>query len=530
MSYLHSVGFLILFTTIALVVVLLLLVLVYRLFISNPRRDYDILGSDSGDIPHEFLNDEEALHGLSEEYDFQELSPEEQASFFKGQEFTNNYPPLFGNIRGKSLTSEDESLIRDLGIAAFEFEQDDGYSLQPKYVVADKTEIHFDNNDLPYSTATSVLNYCLPTKNRTFSDTIYFETKIYEFSNTSNSNGHFSIGLVTKPYPKFRLPGYNNFSIAYESTGNLKINKPFPTPLQQHLGENSMYNALVLPPLEQADIVGFGYHIPTGTVFITRNGKKIMDVLKGLYVDVYPAIGCFLTNSKFHVNLGQLGFVWIEANVRKYGFISTSDYRKLRGDRGLTSLPEYKSKNNDQLLEEGEALPPLYPEEEIDFFGRKTSDLYNVGSSSKQLFNEKQEEEEIKEQNSSSTITNDPEEVMDLRERLYERNITVKLDDDDTNNVGINETSPLLSRNKSANSKESNEEQDSGVIGSGDSSSNIESLQDLSSTKALNSAQDLSLDLNDGTQEASTSSNKSKSKNSKKSRKLKSKNKKNKRK
>ena len=127
---------------------------------------------------------------------------------------------------------------------------------------------------MPYSTATAVLNYPLPVRNRVYSDIVYFETKV------SNSIMKtilmlISIGLVTKPYPSaFRLPGYNKFSIGYESTGNLKINKPFPTPLQQHQDEHSEYNALVLPALQQSDIVGFGYVVSTGTIFITRNGKK----------------------------------------------------------------------------------------------------------------------------------------------------------------------------------------------------------------------------------------------------------------
>lgn len=418
-----------------------IVVLICRNYIQSPS-DYRVIGDaiiDDNDLPIEFLNDEESLIGLAEEYNFKHLLPEEQASYFRGEQFSRDNPPHLDHTRGRSMTREDETIVKERGILAFEFEQD-LESLQPRYIVEDRTEINFIDTDSPYATATTVLNYCLPVRNRTYSDCIYFETKVFEFENGPNS--HFSIGLVSKPYPSFRLPGYNNFSIAYESTGNLKINKPFPTPLQQHWGSHSFYNALVLPPLSQSDVVGFGYHIFTGTVFITRNGRKLMDVMKGLYVDMFPAIGCFLTNGKFQVNLGQLGFVWIEANVKKYGFISTSDYKKLQGDRGLASLPQYGTTSNlkgDQLLAKGEELPPVYPEEELDFFGRSR---YLIASSSR---NPESSNEKLKEKNSNSMITDEPEEIMDLRERLYEQHTTTSgHDSSSSHNESVNAQSSIL--------------------------------------------------------------------------------------
>ncbi|GEQ70631.1 hypothetical protein JCM33374_g4309 [Metschnikowia sp. JCM 33374] len=331
----------------------------------------------SGDVDHAFLNDEESLVALADEHEFSTLSPEEQRAYLRGEEFSKNYPPDPGHVRGKSFTREADLVIKDCGINAFEFEQEPEI-LTARFVVEDRTEISFTHNDASYSTATAVSRYALPTKNRS-TDTVYFEVKVFEFAEDV-PNAHFAIGLVTKPYPSsFRLPGYNNFSMAYESTGNLKINKPFPTPLQQHRGDNSLYNALVLPPLKQSDVVGFGYVVSSGTYFITRNGKKIMDVMKGCYLDLYPAVGCFSTNAKFQVNFGQMGFVWIEANVRKYGFFSASD-KRFAGQRGLASLPEYGNalSLNDKLLDKGDELPPEYPTEEFDFFGRKI----RVGSSS----------------------------------------------------------------------------------------------------------------------------------------------------
>ena len=180
--------------------------------------------------------------------------------------------------------------------------------------------------------------------------------------------------------------------------------------------------------------------------------------MKGCFVDLYPAVGCFSTNAKFQVNLGQLGFVWIEANVRKYGFVSTSDYKKISGDRGLASLPQYDKVivEGDKVLDKGEELPPRYPEEELDFFGRTVNDNVRVGSSSQHMkLNEKNENEnengdadaevgnEVKEpiEGSSSQVTDEPEEVMDLRERIYEQNIQ-----NDTSS--IDESTPLISQNE----------------------------------------------------------------------------------
>lgn len=371
--------FLILISTVCLLGTLLVTYIAYKIFLEDvDYEEYSSLDDvfHSGDIDTEFLNDEESLVNLANEYDFSILSPEEQQSFLKGEEFGKRSPPS-DNAHGKSYSKNIDDLVKDCGINAFEFEQENDI-LSARFIVEDKTEVNFLNNDVPYSTATAVLNLPLPSKNRS-PDTIYFEVKVFEF-NLDVPNAHFGIGLVTKPYPShFRLPGYNKFSLAYESTGNLKINKPFPTPLQQHSGEHSLFNAQVLPPLRQSDIVGFGYVVSTGTLFITRNGKKIMDIMKGCYLDLYPAIGCFSTNAKFQANFGQMGFVWIEANVRRYGFFSTSD-RRLKGERGLASLPEYglESLQKDKLLDKGDDIPPEYPEEEMDFFGR-----FKVGSSSR---------------------------------------------------------------------------------------------------------------------------------------------------
>lgn len=401
------------------IVVFLLGFLIY-IVCTEDDGDYEPLLDGGGRaVPRDFLNDEESLRHLAEEYDFTLLLPEEQQGYLQGQEFTHHHPPKF-DIRGRSFGNYEEAQIKDMGVHAWLFEnelgQEDasedtpllGVVRDPSFVVRDKTELVFRCGQ-PYRVATAVMNMAMPCRHRVYLDAVYFETKVFEY--TPGPNTHFAIGLVTKPYPQFRLPGYNNFLIAYESTGNLKINKPFPTPLQQHQGNDSQFNNLVLPPLQQADVVGFGYVVSLGTIFITRNGKRVMDVMKGCYLDLYPAVGCFSADATFQVNIGKLGFVWIEANVRKYGFVSTTDSRRLSGERGAAALPRYSLDDNiDRLLDKGEELPPEYPSGELDFFGR--TNPVEGGS---------------KEKITTTQITNEPEEVMDLRERLYEQ---------ETNNFG----------------------------------------------------------------------------------------------
>lgn len=66
---------------------------------------------------------------------------------------------------------------------------------------------------------------------------------------------------------------------------------------------------------------------------------------------------------ELQINLGQLGFVFIEANVKKYAFGSVF------GDIGIP--PSYNGDDikQDMLLQKGDELPPEYPTDEVDFFG-----------------------------------------------------------------------------------------------------------------------------------------------------------------
>lgn len=59
-------------------------------------------------------------------------------------------------------------------------------------------------------------------------------------------------------------------------------------------------------PFNEGDVVGVGYRHRTGTVFFTRNGRKIEDAYSGLRWNLFPTIGAN-GPCQVHVNLGQRG-------------------------------------------------------------------------------------------------------------------------------------------------------------------------------------------------------------------------------
>ncbi|KAI3487126.1 hypothetical protein L1887_48959 [Cichorium endivia] len=131
----------------------------------------------------------------------------------------------------------------------------------------------------------------------------YWEVKMFNKPDSTN----VAVGLTTKPYPQFRLPGWSKYSIGYFSADGFKChNYPFAA---QSYG----------PAYGQGDVIGIGYRPRTGTVFFTRNGKRLEDAFIGLNrYNLFPTVGADGA-CEIHVNLGQAGFVFIEANVKKWG-------------------------------------------------------------------------------------------------------------------------------------------------------------------------------------------------------------------
>ncbi|OAA77512.1 endosomal SPRY domain protein [Akanthomyces lecanii RCEF 1005] len=206
--------------------------------------------------------------------------------------------------------------IQEKGVSAWEFE--------PELEIANcfvegRTEIEFYDSE-----CTVMCNLPVPKQN----DVYYWEAKIYEKPESTL----LGIGMATKPYPLFRLPGYHKYSVAYHSNGSRHYNQPF---------SHTPYG----PRLVQGDVVGVGYRPRTGAIFFTRNGKKLEEVVHGLKSqNFFPAIGAN-GPATVHVNLGQSGFVFIEANVKKWGLAPVTG--------SLAPPPPYGSEQGSILLESG---------------------------------------------------------------------------------------------------------------------------------------------------------------------------------
>lgn len=126
--------------------------------------------------------------------------------------------------------------------------------------------------------------------------------------------------------------GFHKTSIAYHSTGHRRHNQPFtPTPYG--------------PPFSQGDVIGVGYRPRSGTIFFTRNGKKLEEVVHGLKSqNFFPTVGAN-GPCTVHVNFGQMGFVFIEGNVKKWGLAPMTG--------SLAPPPPYGSEQGSILLESG---------------------------------------------------------------------------------------------------------------------------------------------------------------------------------
>ena len=136
--------------------------------------------------------------------------------------------------------------------------------------------------------------------------------------------------------------GWHKHSIAYTSPGHRRHNQPF-TPTQYG------------PAYFQGDVIGVGYRPRTGTIFFTRNGKKLDDVAHGIKtLNLFPTVGAN-GPCTVHVNFGQSGFVFIEANVKKWGLAPASG--------SLAPPPPYGNEQGSILLEGGRAnQPPQTPQ------------------------------------------------------------------------------------------------------------------------------------------------------------------------
>jgi hypothetical protein len=240
----------------------------------------------------------------------------------RGLDYQLQYPP---NSQNTDITLSQFLSIQEKGVSAWSFDPD--YEMISSLLVHSRTELTF----LPDpASATSVQsNLPLPKLNEVY----YWEVKMFDLPENTN----VAVGLATKPYPHFRLPGHCRYSVAYHSNGDKTYNYPFTaTPLA--------------PSFKEGDVVGVGYRPRSGTVFFTRNGRKLEDAFVGFNsYNLFPTIGADGPCS-LHVNLGQGGFVFIEANVKKWGLAPSVGT--------LAPPPAYGSERGSILLEAGGGVSP----------------------------------------------------------------------------------------------------------------------------------------------------------------------------
>ncbi|KAH2183415.1 Rsp5p-dependent ubiquitination, sorting of cargo proteins at the multivesicular body [Aspergillus fumigatus] len=206
-------------------------------------------------------------------------------------------------MRAKSFVEANppESMQTDISLSQFLAIQEKGVSaweFQPELEIANcfvegRTEIEFYDSECSVQT-----NLPVPKQN----DVYYWEAKIYEKPESTL----ISIGMTTKPYPLFRLPGMSM----------------------------SEYSTLVLL-----------HSCCCSCCFFTRNGKKLEDVVHGAKTqNFFPTVGAN-GPCTVHVNFGQMGFVFIEANVKKWGLAPMTG--------SLAPPPPYGSEQGSILLESG---------------------------------------------------------------------------------------------------------------------------------------------------------------------------------
>lgn len=250
-------------------------------------------------------------------------------AYRRAKEWQSSYPP---SSVPTDITLSQFLSIQEKGVSAWSFEPD--YEDNLSLYVQSRTEITFlaDGPGMPprEGGGNSVMaNLPLPKVNEVY----YWEVKLYDKA----PNTEVSIGLATKPYPSFRLPGWSRYSVAYFASDGFKSHN-YPFTASSHG-----------PPLNEGDVLGVGYRPRTGTVFFTRNGRKMEDAYAGLQrFNLFPIVGangpCTL-----HVNLGQAGFVFIEANVKKWGLAPMVGT--------LAPPPAYGSERGSILLDAGYGTP-----------------------------------------------------------------------------------------------------------------------------------------------------------------------------
>ncbi|PPQ90262.1 hypothetical protein CVT25_013087 [Psilocybe cyanescens] len=135
------------------------------------------------------------------------------------------------------------------------------------------------------------------------------KTGVYYEICINRMDGIIAIGTACKPYPEWRLPGWNRMSAGFHLDDFCKF-------FEDADGGRDYTNDM--KQIRSGDIVGCGYEFQTGSLFFTYNGVQLPPAFTGIYLprhaqDVFAAIGVE-GHCNFQVNFGAELFRWKEGN------------------------------------------------------------------------------------------------------------------------------------------------------------------------------------------------------------------------
>ncbi|KAI0826949.1 hypothetical protein BC628DRAFT_1372757 [Trametes gibbosa] len=163
---------------------------------------------------------------------------------------------------------------------------------------------------------------------------VYYEVKVLRM------DGLIAVGTACRPYPVWRLPGWNRLSAGLHLDD---LRKFFEDP------DGGRDYTPLLTGVASGDTIGLGYSFALGTIFFTHNGARLPDAFTGVYLprgahDVYAAVGVEGA-CEFEVNFGGDVFRWKEGNEwawRVEGHVGTLMGGPSGGDDELPSYNEVR--------------------------------------------------------------------------------------------------------------------------------------------------------------------------------------------
>lgn len=185
---------LILLTTLLL---LLLLFLLFLIVVRRKNRTGQIQLRDS--IGPTNLEFQDSLDATLETNYLQSLDPLTAQGYSRAKDWQTQYPP---NSQPTDITLTQFLSIQEKGVSAWSFEPD--YEQNQSLYVQARTEITFLADGIGMAQqegggTSTISNLPIPRLNEVY----YWEAKMYD----KPAETTVAIGLATKPFPSFRLPG-----------------------------------------------------------------------------------------------------------------------------------------------------------------------------------------------------------------------------------------------------------------------------------------------------------------------------------